>query len=155
LSLEYFRSVAQVMGDAADALQHAHNANIIHRDLKPSNLMVDRHGHCWIIDFGLAGILHEANQAANDAGKASAPLANEPSFTTTGIMGTPPYMAPEQWEPDQARVNERTDVYGLGVILYELLTLQRAFEGSGNEMIKGNVVAANAPKPRELTKTVP
>ncbi|MGL4555168.1 MAG: protein kinase domain-containing protein, partial [Gemmataceae bacterium] len=55
LSPAYYRSVAQVMADAGEALAHVHDANVIHRDLKPANLMVDRAGHCWLIDFGLAG----------------------------------------------------------------------------------------------------
>ena len=59
LSAGYFRSVAEVMVDAATALQHAHDVNVLHRDLKPSNLMVDSEGHCWIIDFGLAGYLSD------------------------------------------------------------------------------------------------
>jgi serine/threonine protein kinase len=57
LSAVYFRSVAEAMADAADAIHHAHQARILHRDLKPSNLMVDRDGQCWVIDFGLAGLL--------------------------------------------------------------------------------------------------
>ena len=57
LSPQYLRSVARVMIDAAEALQHAHEAGIIHRDLKPSNLMVDTAEHCWVLDFGLAGYL--------------------------------------------------------------------------------------------------
>ena len=71
LSLEYFRSVARVMIDAAEALQHAHEAGIIHRDLKPSNLMVDTAEHCWVLDFGLAGYLKpQASGTAHDGSPA-------------------------------------------------------------------------------------
>src|SRR5260370_217693 len=54
LSAQFFRSVAEAMADTAEALQHTHDAGLLHRDVKPSNLMVDRHGHCWVIDYGLA-----------------------------------------------------------------------------------------------------
>jgi serine/threonine protein kinase len=128
LSPAYFRSVARVMIDAAEAVQHAHEAGIIHRDLKPSNLMVDTSEHCWVLDFGLAGYLRAQ---ANGEGSATAPpqaspipdLGPDPP-TVSGILGTPDYMAPEQF---QGRADTRTDVWGLGVILYELLTLRRPF----------------------------
>src|SRR5262249_15026586 len=59
-SMDYFRSVAELMADAAEAVHHAHGAGILHRDLKPSNIMVDTAGACWLIDFGLAAFLHDA-----------------------------------------------------------------------------------------------
>jgi len=133
LSPEYLRSVARVMIDAAEALQHAHEAGIIHRDLKPSNLMVDTAEHCWVLDFGLAGYLKaQANGHAQESDGQPSPgakpaidLGPEPDPpSVSGVLGTPHYMAPEQF---QGRADARTDVWGLGVILYELLTLHRAF----------------------------
>src|SRR5262249_9695791 len=91
LAPEYFRSVAEVMAQAPEALQHAHDANVCHRDIKPSNLMVDRFGQCWIIDFGLAGYLDRPAQAIPPTNGAS-PIAD--GALTRGPMGTPAYMAP-------------------------------------------------------------
>src|SRR5207248_2448201 len=143
LSPTYFRSVAVVMVQAAEAVQHAHDAGVCHRDIKPSNLMVDRDGHCWIIDFGLAG--HLTPTPAADT---------EPDATalTHGAMGTPQYMAPEQYEQ---KPEYRSDVWGLGATLYELLTLRRAFDGPTRESITARVLSADPRPVRELVPTVP
>ena len=90
---------------------YAHQHGIVHRDIKPSNLMVDADGHVWITDFGLAQIRTDAN------------------LTMTGdLLGTLRYMSPEQ-AARRAVVDHRTDIYSLGVTLYELLTLRPAFDG--------------------------
>ena len=155
LSPEYFRSVARVMIDAAEALQHAHQAGISHRDLKPSNLMVDTAEHCWVLDFGLAGYLKaqanghaQAGDGAPAAGaKPAIDLGPEPDPpTVSGVFGTPDYMAPEQF---QGRADARTDVWGLGVILYELLTLRRAFHGLQE------IESSDPPRPRGLVHGLP
>lgn len=150
LSAEYFRSVAEAMADAADAIQHAHDAGLLHRDVKPSNMMVDRDGHCWLIDFGLAGAMH----GRDGDGAAADPLLTSEPVTVTGVLGTPQYMAPEQWEREKG-VDARTDVYGLGVTLYELLTLRRAFDGETNEAIRAAVLSAEAGAPRALVGNIP
>jgi serine/threonine protein kinase len=153
LSSAYFRSVAQVMSDAADALQHAHDAHILHRDLKPSNLMVDRQGHCWIIDFGLAGVLTTApGDSASKNGVEATGKVNDSPPTVSGIMGTPPYMAPEQWH---GTADQRSDVYGLGVTLYELLTLTCAFAGEDRDAIKRQVMAGVQRSPRQAAPNIP
>ncbi len=137
LSWDYFRSVARVMADVADGLQHAHNEGIIHRDVKPSNIMIETGEKCWIIDFGLAGYLRKLG--AEGPSREAADLGPDPG-AVSGIIGTPQYMAPEQWtEPPQ--VDARTDVWGLGATLYELLTLKRAFEGSNPAEIRIQVLS--------------
>ena len=90
---------------------------MLHRDVKPSNLMVDGRGHLWVTDFGLARFQGEA------------------SLTATGdILGTLRYMSPEQAQrANHAVVDQRTDVYSLGATLYELVTLEPAFEGSDRQ----------------------
>jgi serine/threonine protein kinase/WD40 repeat protein len=142
LSMEYFRSAAQVMVDAAEALEHAHSVKILHRDVKPSNILVDTRGQCWLIDFGLAGYLNGAH-GKNGVGQV-AELGPEP-VSVTGVAGTPQYMAPEQFA---GRADVRSDVWGLGVTLYELLTLRRAFEGPSSE-------ANEAPPLGERVSNVP
>ena len=131
----YFRSVARALRDAAEAVQHAHDAGIIHRDLKPSNLMVDAQEHCWVLDFGLARLLAEADAATRPVEPGPDPLA-EPITAAGAVMGTYPYMAPEQFD---GRADARSDVWSLGVTLYELLTLRRAFRGGAFEEVRDAV----------------
>jgi serine/threonine protein kinase/WD40 repeat protein len=122
LSIDYYRSVARIMSDVAESVHHAHEHDFIHRDLKPSNIMVDPAGQSWLIDFGLARHLHGDPTSVVHADTAC--LAGHPAHTV-GPVGTPGYMAPEQLSGQ--RVGIWTDVWGLGVVLYELSTLQRAF----------------------------
>ena len=101
----YFRTVARLGIQAAEALEHAHQQGIVHRDIKPANLLLDARGNLWITDFGLARL-------QDDAG-----------LTMTGdLLGTLRYMSPEQALGQRAVVDHRTDIYSLGVTLYELLT---------------------------------
>jgi serine/threonine protein kinase/WD40 repeat protein len=149
LSLDYFRSVAEVMADAADAIHQAHQKGILHRDVKPSNIMVDTQEQCWIIDFGLAGYL-----LGRHGSSASGPeeLAPEP-VTVSQALGTPEYMAPEQWAGGQ--LDARTDVWGLGATLYELLSLRRAFSGASQSEIHAKVKSQDPVPPHELVRNVP
>lgn len=124
LSLDYYRSVARVVAEVADGLHHAHAAGVLHRDVKPANIMVDRAGHSWIIDFGLAG-MRDADAAT--AARSSATMGRLDALMATGVMGTWQYMAPEQ---HAGRADVRSDVWGLGCTLYEMLTLRPAFDGS-------------------------
>src|SRR5262249_41285436 len=109
----YFRTVAELGVQAAEALEHAHQLGVGHRDVKPANLMVDARGNLWVTDFGLAQIQSDAR------------------LTLTGdLVGTLRYMSPEQALAKRVTVDHRTDVYSLGVTLYELLTLEPAFQGN-------------------------
>jgi tetratricopeptide (TPR) repeat protein len=106
------RNVAELGIQAAEALDYAHKLGIIHRDIKPANLLLDVRGNLWITDFGLA-------RFQDDTG-----------VTMTGdLLGTLRYMSPEQALAQRAIVDHRTDIYSLGVTLYELATLRPAIEG--------------------------
>ena len=104
---KFFRTVARLGAEAAEALEHAHQVGILHRDIKPGNLLLDSNGKLWVADFGLATIEHA-----------------ETLTRTGGVLGTAAYMSPEQ-ASDSHRIDGRSDVYALGATLYELLTLQR------------------------------
>jgi WD40 repeat protein len=114
------REVARLVATIADAVQYAHQRGILHRDLKPSNVLLDSDGAPHLVDFGLA--------VRTDRDGGAAPR---------GVVGTPHYMAPEQAVPD-GRVTTLSDVYGLGGILYSLLTGAPPFEvkSSSEEMLR-------------------
>jgi eukaryotic-like serine/threonine-protein kinase len=101
-----------------EAVAFAHEKGVIHRDLKPENIMVGNFGEVLVMDWGLAKVLHEA---AKTAPASQCPTANQPITDHGVVMGTPGYMAPEQSSGEIEKINEQTDVYALGAILYFLL----------------------------------
>jgi hypothetical protein len=116
-------------------LREAHAQNVVHRDLKPENVMVDREGTVKVMDFGIARSL--------EAGTTG----------TTGIMGTPAYMAPEQAEGKA--VDPRADIYALGLILYELFTGSTAFKGDTPMAVALKQIHETPPAPREVEPALP
>ena len=117
-SRNHIRSVAELAIQAAEALHCAHDYGIVHRDIKPSNLLVDRQGKLWVTDFGLAR------------------CQTGTSITMTGdMLGTARYMSPEQATGRGNLVDHRTDIFSLGVTLYELLTLQHPFGASDRQTL--------------------
>ncbi|MCE5269424.1 MAG: serine/threonine-protein kinase [Planctomycetaceae bacterium] len=134
----FFRTVARLGVDAAEALDYAHECGIIHRDVKPSNLLLDDHGKIWITDFGLARF------QANDR------------LTATGdLMGTARYMSPEQVAGRPGAVDHRTDVYSLGITLYELATLTEAFDGANRQEIYRRIADEEPRRPRQANPAIP
>ncbi len=134
----YCRAVAKLGVQAAEALEHAHQEGVIHRDVKPANLMVDGRSHLWITDFGLARSRCDTN------------------LTVTGdILGTLRYMSPEQALAKRVPVDHRTDVYSLGVTLYEALTLEQAFPGDDPHAVIEQIAFKDPVPPRRLNRVVP
>jgi len=130
--------VLEISIKIADALQHAHKLGVVHRDLKPSNIMIDRQGEPFLTDFGLA---------KRDVG--------EITMTADGqILGTPAYMSPEQAAGDAHHVDRRTDIYALGVVLFELLTNELPFRGSAQMQIHQKL-SEEPPDPRTLNRLIP
>ncbi len=120
----------------ARALQHAHERGVLHRDIKPSNLMLRNDGSVRILDFGLA--LHEGDQRMTKTGS---------------TLGSLPYLAPERLRAKTT--DRRSDVYGLGVTFYELLTLQSPFLDHDPEETRRRIAAGHPPRPSLLNAAVP
>jgi serine/threonine protein kinase len=134
----FFRTVANLGIQAAEALEHAHGLGVIHRDIKPANLMVDDRGALWITDFGLAR------------------LQSDSGLTMTGdLMGTLRYMSPEQALAKRGYLDHRTDIYSLGVTLYELLTLRPAIQGADRQELLRSIAQDDPVSPRTHEPSIP
>jgi serine/threonine protein kinase/tetratricopeptide (TPR) repeat protein len=135
---DHFRRVAALGVQAAEALEYAHQMGVIHRDVKPANLLLDGRGNLWVTDFGLAHVQSEA------------------SLTLSGdLVGTLRYMSPEQALAKRVVIDHRTDVYSLGVTLYELLTLRPAFAGKDRQELLRQIAFEEPAAPRRVSKAVP
>jgi serine/threonine protein kinase/Flp pilus assembly protein TadD len=130
----YFRRVAQIGAQIAEAMQYAHSRGVIHRDIKPSNLLLDASGVVWITDFGLARTDGDAHTESGD------------------VAGTIRYMAPERFA---GQSDARSDVYGLGATLYELLTLRPAFDSVDRIELVQRVMQSDPRRPRQIDRSIP
>ena len=128
-----------VMQDACQALKHAHLKNVIHRDIKPANILISKRGEIKLADFGIA----------SDA------EAREEGMTMSGVsLGTPAYMSPEQFE-DSASVDERADIYSLGIMLYEMLTGTKPYPSEFNMETFKIVKRGKYIRPRKIDRKIP
>ncbi len=130
-------TAARYVSQIAEALDYAHQEGVIHRDLKPNNILIDAWDNLYLMDFGLAKM-----------------LSGGPSLTHTGaVLGTPAYMAPEQWRGEA--VDARTDIYALGVILYEMLVGHPPFESDTPYTLMYKHINDAPPAPHEQRQDLP
>lgn len=135
---EHFLESARLVLSVARALQHAHSSGVIHRDVKPSNILLDSDGRTKVSDFGLARV--EDALALSRSGE---------------LVGTPYYMSPEQAMRRSREIDHRTDIFSLGVTLYELLTLTLPFDGDTSHKVLEQILHSEPRHPCKAVDTVP
>ncbi|MDG2359903.1 MAG: serine/threonine-protein kinase [Planctomycetaceae bacterium] len=135
VSMKYWRNVARIGFAVADALNYSHQHGVLHRDIKPSNLLLDRQGVVWVTDFGLAR--HEDQEGITNTGE---------------IVGTLRYMAPEQFSGESTT---RSDIYSLGLTIYELLAMRPAFEESRHGPLISQKTNSTPPGLRSINAGIP
>jgi serine/threonine protein kinase len=133
----HIRRSCEVIRDVASALAHAHERGVVHRDIKPDNILLDKSGKIHVIDFGVARFFDDL------------------SVTYTGqLVGTPLYMSPEQ-VTGRGTIDPRTDVYSLGLVLYELLTLRPPLEPANRENLLRTIITKALPPVSWRNNAVP
>ncbi|MCC9600952.1 WD40 repeat domain-containing serine/threonine protein kinase [Stieleria sp. JC731] len=134
----FYQLIAERMADVADAVHTAHAAGIIHRDVKPSNILLDVNGKAWLTDFGLASFEEELTELTQ----------------TDDLIGTPAYMSPEQASGGSNHITHLSDVYGLGASIFEMVTLQKPFQGDRHQMLQ-DILDGRFSRPTKVRKDVP
>lgn len=138
LAKNFYHQIANLGKQAALGLAYAHERGVIHRDIKPSNLILDEQGTLWITDFGLAKRLDDA------------------TLTVDGqLLGTPRYMSPEQASAAKTPVDHRTDIYSLGVTLYEILVGRPAHDGKTPPEVVNQILNRDPVSPRRIDSQLP
>lgn len=134
----YFRIVAELVIQVADALDYAHQEGVLHRDIKPSNLILDADGQVWITDFGLARIETDACMTASG-----------------DLVGTLGYMSPEQLSAKRGIVDHRADIFSLGATMYELLTLHPVVDEADRKKLLNRIEGEDPSSLRKLDSSIP
>lgn len=131
------REAVLIVAEAARRLHYAHQQGLIHRDIKPANILIDEQNQVYLTDFGIAATLEELRLRGNDG------------------CGTLAYMSPEQIHGDASRIDARTDIYSLGVVLYQLLVQQHPFQAENSASLHRCILRQEPRAPRSINPRIP
>ena len=154
-SFEERRRLLPHFVDLCQAIAYAHSRGVLHRDIKPGNVMVGEYGETVVVDWGLAKVRGQEAQSGSDAdGAGDAPWTDGTDTAAGHALGTPAYMPPEQASGLLSEVDERSDVYSLGAVLYEILTGRCPYSGPSASAVVSSVIAAAPLPPRAVDGNV-
>jgi serine/threonine-protein kinase len=150
-----FRMLLQRFVDVCNAIAFAHSRGVLHRDLKPHNVMIGAYGEALIIDWGLAKATGRTDPAGGGGDAPLVPPSGSGASPTVGAIGSPAYMSPEQARGEVAALGPATDVYGLGAVLYQLLTGRAPIVGQDQAEVRERVLRGEIEPPRSLNPNIP
>jgi len=150
------RRLLNAFVNVCHAVAYAHSKGVVHRDMKPANVMLGAFGEVVLLDWGLAKLVDRPDVEDEEPSPIEVTEVDDDEATRVGqLVGTLPYMAPEQAKGQPGQIDARTDIYGLGASLFRILSGRRPHHGKSKDEVCANIVRQPTPRPREVDASIP